>query len=370
MQHTKTVVVKVGTSTITEAGFLSKRRMIGIAAQLARLQEKGHQVALVTSASIAAGREALQQMELARSVPEKQMLSAVGQVKLMQAWSELFAIYAIPVGQLLLSKGDFSNRQGYLNARNTLAALLGHRVVPVINENDSVATSEIKFGDNDNLSALVANLIAADLLIMLTDQEGFFTADPRKDPNARLISKVDKIDQALFDQAGATTKTFGMGAGGMITKLEAARLATASGTPAVIASWQTPDVVVRLVEGEALGTFFSAQTTPKESRKRWLLAEKPTGQLVIDAGAEGKLRHEGASLLPVGVTEIKGAFERGSIVQTVTAEGVPIAVGICNYSSREVEEIKGRKSHEIIHLLGYSYGPELIHRDNLALILA
>ena len=289
MHHPQTIVVKVGTSSLTQGtDSLSKKAMLGIARQLAVLHEKNYQVVLVTSGAVFAGREVLHTTKFDRSIPRKQMLSSVGQVKLMQIWTELFGIFGITIGQLLLTRGDFANRQRYLNVRNTLQALLQHGIVPIINENDSVAIQELRLGDNDNLSALVANLIAADLLILLTDQEGLYTADPSMDPQASLIKDVKKIDQSVFDLAGKTRKGMGFGSGGMYTKIEAASLASNSGTPTVIASSKIPTVILDLAEGKPIGTRFHPETSRKESRKRWLLSEKPQGKIVVDGrcGAE------------------------------------------------------------------------------------
>lgn len=363
------IVIKIGTSTLTQGGDnLSRRDMLELARQIALIHEQGHQVILVSSGSIAAGREVLKPAKLDRSLPEKQMLSSIGQVHLMHIWKELFYLFNIQVGQLLLTKNDFSERHGYLNARNTLDSLIHHDVIPIVNENDSVATREIQFGDNDNIAALVANLIASDLLILLTDQEGLFTADPNQDPTATLIKDVEQIDESLFRLAGNTTKTTGMGAGGMFTKVEAAQLAVQSGTPAIIASSSTPRILIDLVEGKRHGTLFHAKTTSKESRKRWLLSEKTQGKIHIDHGASQKLIKEGASLLGVGVTNTSSSFDRGSIVEIVSSEGQIVAVGITNYSGDDISKCKGLHSTEIKNLLGYSYGPEVIHRDNMALL--
>ncbi|NGX42765.1 MAG: Glutamate 5-kinase [Chlamydiae bacterium] len=370
MKEAQQIVIKVGTSTLTQGtSNLSQRHILEIARQIALLHESGKQIILVTSGSVTAGLEVLRKSKLEKSLPRKQMLSAVGQVRLMQIWTEMFGIFGIPVGQLLLTRGDFSQRQGYLNVRNTLLSLFEHGVVPIINENDSVAIREIQLGDNDNLSALAANLIAADLLILLTDQEGLFTADPQIDPNAKLIPIVEHIDESIVELAGKTTKTHGMGTGGMLTKVEAARLASHSGTPTVIASSAVPRIILDLVKGKKIGTLFLAETTPKESRKRWLLSEKPQGEITIDAGAEQKLLKGGASLLPVGILSVSKSFDRGAIVQITTSEGRPIAVGIANYSQREIEKICGKHSTEIDNLLGYNYGPEVIHRDNMTLLI-
>lgn len=364
------IVIKVGTSTLTDnAAHLSQRNMLEIARQIAKVHDQGKQVILVTSGSVAAGREVLKQDKMERSLPGKQMLSAIGQVKLMQMWSEIFGLFGLTVGQILLTRADFANRHGYLNVRNTLLALLQHRVLPIINENDSVATRELFFGDNDNLSALVANLIAADLLLLLTDQEGLYTADPNADPTAELIPEVKTIDTSIFELAGKTKKAFGLGAGGMFTKVEAAQLATQSGTPTVIASSFRPTVIMDIVEGKKIGTLFRAQTTPRESRKRWLLSEHTQGKISIDAGAVKKLKKEGASLLPVGIagTSPDTDFDRGSVVEIGAVDGERVAVGITNYSRDDIEKIRGKHSNEILEILGYSYGPEVIHRDNMTI---
>lgn len=299
-------------------------------------------------------------------MPFKQMLAAVGQPFLMQTWAELFAIFEIPVGQVLLTRSDFSNRQRYLNARDTLHALLHHRVVPIVNENDTVSTDEIKVGDNDNLSALVSNLVAADLLILLTDQKGLYTADPRSHPEAKLIPVVDHIDASILALAGESVT--GLGTGGMITKLEAARMATQSGTSTVIASSALPDIINKIIRGEGVGTLFRASATSRESRKRWLLSEKPSGIIYIDQGAVEQLSSKGASLLPVGISKVAKAFERGAIVQLVSPEGEPIGVGMTNYSSQEIEKLIGKQTGQIEELLGYTCGDEIVHRDNMSLI--
>jgi glutamate 5-kinase len=291
------------------------------------------------------------------------MLAAVGQVRLMQIWTELFSIFDIPVGLVLLTRGDFVNRKSYLNVRDTLEVLLRENVIPIINENDTTATTEIRFGDNDNLSALTANLIAADLLVILTDQQGLFDADPRTNPQARLIETIAHIDESVFNLAGGTST--GLGTGGMFTKIQAARLAVHSGTPAVIASSQIDNVIVRLFKGERIGSFFPSETTPHESRKRWLLSIKSEGSIFVDDGAAAKLHGQGASLLPVGITHIKGAFERGALVELHAVHGHAIAKGISNYSSEEITKLIGRRSVKIEDCLGYTTGSEVVHRDNM-----
>lgn len=361
------IVIKVGTSTLTNGTQrLHRPSMLSLVQQLADLYERGHEIILVSSGAQAAGRERLNFPDLGRSVPAKQMLSAVGQSRLMAIYNDLFDIFSITVAQILLTRDDLSHRVRYLNARDTLLYLLDKRIVPIINENDSTATEEIRVGDNDNLSALVASALEADLLILLTDQDGLFTADPRKDASARLIPQVNKIDQAIYALAGGSGTV--TGTGGMVTKIQAAQTATRSGVTTIIASGKRNDVLSRLVAGEAIGTRFSPTSTHLESRKRWLLTDRPQGAVHIDSGAAAKLLAGGASLLPVGIRSISGQFERGATLAVLGPDGHEIAHGMSNYSSEELRKLCGVKSDRIIEILGYSYGDAAIHRNNLALI--
>jgi glutamate 5-kinase len=361
------IVIKLGTSVLTSGGRkLSQRRMLELARQIAHLHDTGHQIVIVSSGAIAAGRDALNYPDLHPSLPIKQMLAAVGQGRLIQLYQELFALFEIVVGQVLLTRGDIANRTGYLNARDTLLTLLDQHVLPVVNENDTVATDEIRVGDNDSLSALVANLIDADLLILLTDQQGLFTADPRTNPDATLIPSVERIDESILALAGGTSS--GLGTGGMITKLRAAELAGRSGTAAVIASGELHDVLNLIIRGSSVGTAFPAPTTHVESRKRWLIAERSQGSLVVDDGAAERLCHNGASLLPVGMIRVEGDFARGDPVQVQTTGGRKIGIGLSNYASDEAKKLIRVQSNAIRELLGYSYGDEIVHRDNLALL--
>lgn len=361
------IVVKLGTSVLT-AGTdrLSRPRMVDLVRQVAGLMAEGREVILVSSGAIMAGREVLGFPKLGRNIPFRQVLAAVGQGRLMHLYAQLFDLYDIIVAQALLTRGDLAHRSHYLNARNTLLALLQQRVVPIVNENDTVAVEEIKIGDNDNLSALVANLVDADLLIMLTDTAGLFTADPRLDPNAQLIPEVSVIDDTIRELAGATST--GRGVGGMITKIEAAELATRSGTEVVIAAGEVKNVIPRLVAGEAIGTRFHATASRIESRKRWILAEPPRGTVVVDAGAAWALRKNGKSLLPVGVTAVEGHFERGETVRVLDPTGAEIGRGIINYGAGSLARIRGLQSDQIEEVLGYNYGAEVIHRDDLVLV--
>jgi glutamate 5-kinase len=364
------LVIKIGTSTLTNGTpRLYPPLLIELARQTAALQAQGHQIVLVSSGAVAAGLEELGFPQLPHGIPAKQMLSAVGQPRLMAQYERIFDLYDLTVAQVLLTRDDLSSRRPYLNARNTLVALLEHKIVPIVNENDTVATEEIRVvGDNDNLSALVANLVDADWLILLTDQRGLFTADPRNNPDARLVETVTgpEIPDAIWQAAGGSgTK---LGVGGMITKIQAADLAIRSGSVCIIASGKEPNVLVRLVEGERLGTRFEPAATSIEGRKRYILsARRAPGVVTIDAGAVAALRR-GGSLLAVGVTEVGGKFERGDPVRVVDPSGSEIARGIVNYAGRDLKRILHRRSDEIEGILGYHYGDEVIHHNDLVLL--
>ena len=364
------IVVKLGTSTLTAGtSLLSPACMLELVRQMAELHQQGCRIVLVSSGAIAAGRERLAFPQLPRDIPAKQMLAAVGQPRLMALYEQLFDIYRLTVAQVLLTRTDLADRHRYLNSRNTLSALLSQRVVPIINENDTVATEEIRVGDNDNLSALVANLIEADLLVMLTDQPGLFTADPRTDPAAKMVRDIDSpsIPQSVWDAVGATAGK--LGTGGMLTKLQAADLARRSGTVVVIAAGDEENVLTRLARGEKLGTRFSALTTTLEGRKRYILAggNQLPGVLVVDAGAKQALL-KGSSLLPVGVRRVSGEFDRGDTVKVVDSSGSELARGLVNFNSSELARIAGRQSREIEAILGGDYADEVIHRNNLVLM--
>jgi len=370
-------VVKLGTSTLTRGTHrLSPPLVIDLARQIAALKEAGHEMVLVSSGAVAAGRERLGMPHLPKDVPAKQMLSAVGQPRLMAFYEKIFDMYGVTVAQVLLTRKDFAGRRGYLNARNTLAALMENGVLPVVNENDTVATDEIRVGDNDNLSALVANLVDADWLVLLTDQPGLYTADPRCDADACLIAEVagKEIAPEIWQAAGGSGGS-GLGTGGMVTKLQAADLARRSGACCVIALGSEPDVLARLAGGERIGTRFPPLATAVESRKRYILSGcHASGLLTVDEGAGGALRR-GASLLSVGLVAVAGEFGRGDTVRVATADGdgdgdgeTEIARGIVNYDSRDLVRILRRPSDEIESILGYYFGDEVIHRNNLVLL--
>jgi glutamate 5-kinase len=362
------LVLKLGTSVLTAGSpQLNRPRMLDIVRQCASLHTAGVEVVVVSSAAITAGRERLGQRPLPQAMPAKQMLAAVGQSRLMAHYEQFFDIYGIVVGQVLLTRSDLDNRPRYLNARDTLQALLAGRIVPIINENDAVSTEEIKLGDNDNLSALVANLVEADLLLILTDQPGLFTADPRTNPDAQLIPEVQHIDDDLRALAGGSRS--GLGTGGMSTKLAAADLARRGGAEVVIAAGSVEDVVLRVAQGERVGTRFRPLANRLESRKRWLLGgPAPAGRIIVDDGAAAALAGQGRSLLPVGVLRVDGQFERGETVRICTGAGREIARGLARYGAASLEKIKGRRSEEIAGILGYENSPEVVHRDDLVVL--
>jgi glutamate 5-kinase len=293
-------------------------------------------------------------------------MAAVGQSRLMHLYEQIFDLYSIAVAQTLLTREDLRDRYRYLNARNTLLACLLHGVLPIINENDVVAVDEIRLGDNDNLSALVANLVDADLLLILSDIDGLYSADPRRDPSAALIPQVRAIDDTIYALAGGSNTR---GTGGMLTKIQAADLATRGGATVVIASGGAPNVIPRVLDGEPLGTRFPAVASRLESRKRWVLAETVRHSRVLaDAGAARALTEGGKSLLPAGVVAVEGDFERGQTVRIFNGEGREIARGLAQYSARDLGIIKGLRSSQIAEALGYDYGPEVVHRDDMVLL--
>jgi len=362
------IVVKVGTRTLSAGGdCLNRPRMIDLVRQIAHLHVAGHEPLLVSSGAIFAGREVLGSLPRRKDIPFKQTLAAIGQVRLMAIYEQLFGLYDTRIAQALLTRADLADRERYLNARNTLLSLLRLRVVPVINENDVVGVEEIRIGDNDNLSGLVANLVDADLLVMLTDLPGLFTADPRLDPSAELIPEIACIDDDVRRLAGGSGSA--IGTGGAATKIEAAEMATRSGTQVVIASGDEPDVLLRLVAGESLGTRFLPVVSRVESRKRWILAEPPRGEISVDEGAAEALLQRGKSLLAVGVTGVEGAFERGQTVRLLGPDGREIARGITHYDSEDLAAIRGLRSDEIAALLDAEYGSIVVHRDDMVVVL-
>lgn len=371
-EHTfRRIVAKFGTSLLTGGGTsLDPTAMANLVSQVAALRSDGRDVLVVSSGAIAAGRDKLGLSPKVHGIPQRQVLAAAGQSRLMHAYEELFDKHGIVVAQALLTRTDIADRAGYLNARNTLLALVELGVVCIVNENDVVAVDEIqqgRFGDNDNLSAMVANLIDADLLLLLGDVDGLHTADPHVDPDAPLVSHVASIDSEIEKLAAGTANSAGIG--GMVTKIEAARLATASGVTVVIADGREPDILVRIASGEAAGTRFSPAASHLESRKRWMLSGLSTrGKLVVDSGAALALKKQKRSLLAAGIERTEGVFERGDIVEIDDSQGVRVGCGITNYGSRDVEVLKGSHSDRIADLLGHDYGSEIVHRNNLVVL--
>ena len=359
-------VVKVGSALLTNDGKgLHVKAITDLAEQIAFLRDKGIEVVLVSSGSVAAGVTQLGMRTRPVKVNELQAAAAVGQASLVRQYEEAFQPYRINIAQVLLTHSDIANRERYLNARSTLTKLLELDVLTVVNENDTVATDEICFGDNDSLGALVANLEEADLLIILTDQDGLYTADPRTNPDATLLTEGDASDESLMSMASGGSK---LGRGGMVTKLTAAQKASRSGASTIIANGREPQVLERLFGGEVLGTLLSARDR-MASRKQWMAGQmKISGKLMVDDGAARVLREQGKSLLPIGVTAIEGAFKRGELVSCVDPVGREVARGLVNYNAQEASKIIGRPSEQITDLLGYGGEDEIMHRDNMVVL--
>ncbi len=368
VKNARRIVVKVGSSLVTADGRgLDRAALSRWASQIAVLAEQGKQVVLVSSGAIAEGISRLGWSKRPHAINQLQAAAAVGQMGLVQAYESVFRTHGLHAAQVLLTHEDLADRARYLNARSTLRTLLELRVVPIINENDTVATDEIRLGDNDTLGALVTNLIEADCLIILTDQTGLFTADPRRDTSATLVADAQAGDPDLERMAGGAGSS--IGTGGMLTKILAAKRAARSGAHTVICSGHESDVLLRLAAGEAIGSQLTARQAPLDARRQWLADHlQLRGGLVLDAGAVKALREDGKSLLPVGVSGVTGEFERGEVVTLMDASGREIARGLTNYSASEARRIHGKPSSEIETALGYMDGPELVHRDNLVLL--
>lgn len=362
------VVVKLGTSVLT-AGTdrLHRPRMVDLVRQIATLRSLGGEPILVTSGAVLAGWEQLGFPPRKRNVPEKQLFAAIGQSRLMHLYAQLADIYGLPVAQTLLTRDDLRDRRRYLNARNTLLGCLARGVLPIVNENDVVAVDEIKVGDNDTLSALVAGLVEADLLVICTDRQGLYNADPNLHPDAELIADVPVIDEAIWALAGDAGSH--RGTGGMRTKIQAADLATRTGINVVIAAGEAPDVVLRAAQGDPIGTRLHACATRLEARKRWIMAETVRqSRVVVDAGAARALTSEGRSLLPTGIIAVEGMFDRGQTVRIFNAAGVELARGLTQYRAADLVLLQGRHSSQIEETLGYTYGHEAVHRDDMVLL--
>ena len=368
LTQSKTLIVKVGSSLVTNNGEgLDKQAIAAWATQISTLVKQGKQIVLVSSGAVAEGMQRLGWKQRPVEVNELQAAAAVGQMGLVQMYESCFAQHGLHTAQILLTHDDLRDRKRYLNARSTLKTLLDLNVIPIINENDTVVTDEIRFGDNDTLAALVANLIEADALVILTDQQGLYSADPRKNTDAKFINFETAGNAALEQMAGGAGSN--VGTGGMLTKILAAKRAANSGAHTVIASGREPDVLIRLANGEAIGTHLKSSQIKTIAKKQWLADHlRVGGKLVLDAGAVKVLKTDGKSLLSIGVIDVQGQFERGDVVACINEAGIEVARGIVNYNSLDTQRIKRKASSEIEKILGYVEESELIHRDNLIII--
>ena len=360
------VVIKVGSSVLTGNRGLDLGIINRLCDEVSMLREQGRQVLIVSSGAIASGIRKVGLSERPRSIPQQQAAAAVGQGSLIQAYEEAFRHYELKVAQILLTSDDLTHRRRYLNARNTLQTLLGWGIIPIVNENDTVVVDEIKFGDNDNLSALIAQLTESDLLVVLTDTDGLYDCDPRQHENASVIPVVNRIDRKV--EACAGDKPSGFGTGGMSSKLIAARKVTAAGVPMIIANGRKRYILKEIFDAEEVGTLFLPTKRRLASKKQWIAHTlKPKGNLLLDGGATEAMKRRGKSLLSTGILEVQGKFGVGAPVRCLGENGREIGVGLVNYSSTEIDKIKGVHSNKIEEILGYQHSDEVIHRDNFVL---
>jgi glutamate 5-kinase len=368
LKSVKRVVIKIGSRVLTDDDGGLDHAVIGrICEDIALLRERGKQVVVVSSGAIAAGRSELGLTEKPKTIPQKQAAAAIGQTRLMRAYGEALAPHGLKAAQLLLTSEDLGSRQRFLNARATIDTLLGYGIIPVINENDTVVVDEIKFGDNDNLSALVTNVAESDLLLILTDVEGLYSADPGQNPDARLVPLVQGITRELERSAGGSASS--IGTGGMATKVAAAKKAGKNGVPTILVAGKRAGILSAAMRGEEVGTLFLPQGSGLNGRKHWIAYTlKPAGRVTVDDGARNVLQKKGKSLLPSGVVGVDGRFERGACVRVCGTDGSEFARGLSDYSSSEITRLAGHKSSEIEELLGYRYADVIIHRDNLVVI--
>ena len=369
LKDVKRIVIKVGSSTITYGnGKRNFSRIDRLAREIADLANQGKEIILVSSGAVAVGVDRLGLAAKPKTIPGKQAAAAVGQGVLMHTYEKIFAEYGQIVAQVLLTRMDSVDRHRYTNSRNTFLALLEHKVIPIVNENDVVAIDELKIGDNDNLSALVAGIVYADLLIILSDIDGLYTANPQNDPNAKLVPEVTDITPEIEASAGDAGSK--VGTGGMFTKIQAAKMATSSGINMVIASGEEKDAISRILDGEEIGTLFVSRENRLQFRKRWLaFGARIAGKIVVDDGCAKAVRKAGGcSILPAGITDVEGEFEAGNTISVVNKNGHELARGLANYSSEELDMIKGAKTSEIENILGHKHFDEVIHRDDLVIL--
>jgi glutamate 5-kinase len=366
LAHVRRVVIKIGSGVVSGDTGLDLERIEGLCQDIIALRKRGYEVVVVSSGAVAAGKGDLGIVGRPQTIPLKQAAAAIGQSRLMRTYKDAFRPHGVTVAQVLLTRDDLANRRRYLNARNTLMTLLEYGVVPIINENDTVVVDEIRFGDNDNLSAMVTNLVEAQLLVILSDVDGLYDSDPRQNPQAQLITEVERITEEIEFMAGDEGGP--LGTGGMATKIKAAKRATLFGAGTAIINGRTPHNLNYLFDGHELGTYFLPARDPIAARKHWIaFTKKPRGKLLLDEGARTALIDGGKSLLPSGVRAIDGEFDRGDAVRLCSLDGREFAKGVTNYSSQELTRIMGHKTKEIETILGYKYGDEVVHRDNLVI---
>jgi glutamate 5-kinase len=368
LSHVKRVVIKIGSGVISNSDGLDLDRIATLCEDVYKLRQRGYEVILVSSGAVAAGRADLGISGKPRAIPLplKQAAAAIGQSRLMRAYKDALRQHGLKAAQILLTRDDLANRRRYLNARNTLMTLLEYDVIPIINENDTVVVDEIRFGDNDNLSAMTTNLVEAQLLVILSDVDGLYNSDPRHNPAAVLISEVERLTPAIEAMAGLAGTE--LGTGGMTTKLKAAKRATLFGAGTAIINGRTPHNLLYLFDGHELGTYFLPARDPMAARKHWIaFTKKPKGKLILDDGAHKAVAERGKSLLPSGINKLEGSFERGDAVRLCDADGNEFAKGVTNYTSAELNRIMGKKTREIVAILGYQYGDEVVHRNNLVI---
>jgi len=364
--HVKRIVVKVGSGVISGNDGLDTAAIVQLTRDIEQLLERGYEVALVSSGAVAAGKGDLGVVGRPKTIPLKQAAAAIGQSRLISHYEDAFRTHGRKVAQVLLTRDDLANRRRYLNARNTLMTLLDYKIIPIINENDTVVVDEIRFGDNDNLSAMVTNLLEANLLVILSDVDGLYDRDPRGNPEARLIHEVARISSDIEAVAGDSSTE--LGTGGMTTKIKAAKKASLYGVGTAIINGRIPGLLPRLLDGDELGTYFLPARNRMAAKKHWIaFTKKPRGKLFLDEGAMTALVEKGKSLLPSGIRGVDGGFDRGDAVRLCDLDGQEFAKGVINYSLPELLRIMGKKSSEIEGILGYKYGDEIVHRDNLVL---
>ena len=368
LAHVKRVVIKIGSGVISNDDGLDIDRIATLCEDVHQLRQRGFEVILVSSAAVAAGKADLGIVGKPHTIPLplKQAAAAIGQSRLMRAYKDALRQHGLKAAQILLTRDDLANRRRYLNARNTMMTLLEYGIVPIINENDTVVIDEIRFGDNDNLSAMATNLVEAQLLVILSDVDGLYDSDPRGNPDAKLISEVERLTPEIEAMAGSGGTD--LGTGGMTTKIKAAKRATLFGAGTAIINGRTPHNLLHLFDGHELGTYFLPARDPMAARKHWIaFTKKPKGKLILDAGAQKAIAERGKSLLPSGIYQLNGSFERGDAVRICDLDGNEFAKGVTNYTSSELSRIIGKNTSEIESILGYQYGDEVVHRDNMVI---